>query len=157
MTISCPFCMQINSNPQSVPDLVWEFPNSVAILGRWQFYQGYCVLISREHAHEPIDLPDSSRDGLMSEVWWLSKAIAQAFKPRKLNYELLGNQVEHPHWHIFPRQISDADHMKPVWVRIDREENVPALRSSLEGSVSARASTIACLASILSQIGAPKA
>lgn len=157
MTTICPFCIQIKAIPSSTPDLVWEFPNSVAVLGRWQFYQGYCVLISREHAHEPIDLPALSRDGMMSEVWWLSKAIALAFKPRKLNYELLGNQVEHPHWHLFPRQISDNEHLKPAWVRIDREENNAALRSILEGKPSERASTIASIVTILQELGAPKA
>jgi len=157
MTSNCPFCTQINSIPQPIHELVWEFPHSIAILGRWQFYRGYCVLISREHAHEPIDLPTLSRDGMMSEVWWLSQAIALAFKPRKLNYELLGNQVEHPHWHLFPRQNSDVEHLKPAWVRIDREENNSALRQLLEGMASERASTIASIATILHDLGAPKA
>ncbi|MDQ1520730.1 MAG: hypothetical protein QOI55_1803 [Actinomycetota bacterium] len=45
----------------------------------------------------------------------VAHAIARAFKPRKLNYELLGNGVAHLHWHLFPRYATDAHPNGPVW------------------------------------------
>lgn len=41
--------------------------------------------------------------------------VYRAFKPRKLNYELLGNTDEHLHWHLFPRHVDDPDPKKPLW------------------------------------------
>ena len=52
----------------------------------------------------------------------LARAIEEAFRPRKMNYELLGNQVPHLHWHLFPRYGHDADALKPVWLALDRAE-----------------------------------
>ena len=38
-----------------------------------------------------------------------------SFTPRKLNYELLGNQEAHMHWHLYPRYETDAIPHWPVW------------------------------------------
>jgi len=48
----------------------------------------------------------------MSKV---SEAVYRAFKPLKLNYELLGNGDPHMHWHIFPRSLSEPNPTHPVW------------------------------------------
>lgn len=153
----CPFCVQANLPVHAVNDLVWAFPHGIAILGRWQFFRGYCVLFSRDHAHEPTDLKLECRDGLVSAMWWLARAITEVASPRKLNYELLGNQVEHPHWHLFPRFISDPEHLKPAWIRIDREEGDPGLLPGLEGDPAERPSTISRLQAALRGMGAPSA
>lgn len=154
--MDCPFCAN-SRTPQATRDLVWTFPHSMAILGRWQFFRGYCVLFSRAHAHEPTDLPAKERDGLMSDMWWLARAIAQVTRARKINYELLGNQVEHPHWHLFPRLASDPEHLKPAWVRIDREEGDPKFLPALEGPSGDRPAAIAELQAALKGLGAPTA
>ena len=93
----------------------------------------------------------------MSDMWLLSRAITEVTSPRKLNYELLGNQVEHPHWHLFPRFISDPEHLKPAWIRIDREEGDPTSLPRLEGDPAERSSTISLLQAALSRMGAPSA
>lgn len=48
----------------------------------------------------------------MSEV---AEAVFIAFKPEKLNYELLGNTEKHLHWHIFPRHKDDPLPKVPIW------------------------------------------
>jgi len=51
----------------------------------------------------------------------VAEAVYQAFKPEKLNYELLGNSDDfHLHWHIFPRYNDDPRPEGPVWW-IDRD------------------------------------
>ena len=40
-------------------EIVWQFPHSVAFLGAWQFYHGYCVLVSRGHTTELSGLDDA--------------------------------------------------------------------------------------------------
>lgn len=38
----------------------------------------------------------------------VSEAVYDAFKPDKLNYELLGTgNAIHMHWHLFPRREGD--------------------------------------------------
>jgi diadenosine tetraphosphate (Ap4A) HIT family hydrolase len=62
----------------------------------------------------------------------LARAVEQAFRPLKMNYELLGNQVPHLHWHVFPRYPDDPASLKPVWLALDRAEQDPQERERLE-------------------------
>jgi diadenosine tetraphosphate (Ap4A) HIT family hydrolase len=117
----CPFCRDLNSLQALPPDtVVWEFPHSVAFLGTWQYYQGYCILVARRHVTELFHLEDEVRREYMDEMCILAKAIFECFQPAKLNYELLGNQVPHLHWHIFPRYADDRHALQPVWQRLAR-------------------------------------
>jgi diadenosine tetraphosphate (Ap4A) HIT family hydrolase len=52
----------------------------------------------------------------------LAAAMESCVAPRKLNYELLGNQVPHLHWHLFPRYPQDPEALKPVWLALDRAD-----------------------------------
>lgn len=128
----CPFCVKLARLATLSPDeVVWQFPHSVALLGLWQGFTGYCVLVSRAHATELSRLPDVERRGFLDEMSLLAKAIETAFPPRKMNYELLGNQVPHLHWHLFPRPADDTDPLRPVWFALDRAERDAAERERL--------------------------
>jgi diadenosine tetraphosphate (Ap4A) HIT family hydrolase len=135
----CPFCAKL-SDPDGWPadDIVWRFPHSVAVLGPWQFYTGYCVLIAREHASELSQLGEH-RAAFLHEMSTLAEALEACFQPHKLNYELLGNLVPHLHWHLFPRSANDPDRLRPVWFALDKADTDPAERKRLEtGSFSRR-------------------
>ena len=41
--------------------------------------------------------------------------MAGAFRPDKVNYELLGNMVPHMHWHVVPRFRTDPLWPRPIW------------------------------------------
>jgi diadenosine tetraphosphate (Ap4A) HIT family hydrolase len=120
----CPFCLKLSRLAELSPDeLIWRFSNSVAMLGPWQRFTGYCVLVSRTHAAELSGLSEAERREFLDEMCILAKAIETAFSPRKMNYELLGNQVPHLHWHLFPRSADDRDPLRPVWFALDRAEH----------------------------------
>lgn len=157
-SMDCPFCRKLAALEQ-LPEheVVWRFPNSVAVLGTHQFYRGYCVLISRRHATELSGLSDGERRSYLDEMCLLARAIEQSYRPHKLNYELLGNQVPHLHWHLFPRSKDDSDALKPVWLALDRAERDAALRARLEGSASARPDITSKLRQALRQLDAPVA
>ena len=74
-------------------------------------------------------LPDVSCSSpgavFLEEMAVLAAAIEACFLPLKLNYELLGNQVPHLHWHIFPRSITDPDRRRPVWFALEEAEADP--------------------------------
>jgi diadenosine tetraphosphate (Ap4A) HIT family hydrolase len=132
---TCPFCLKIADKDALPPgEVVWTFPHSVAFLGPWQFYTGYCVLASKRHATELSQLLDDERRGYLDEMALLAKAVERAFQPHKLNYELLGNQVPHLHWHVFPRSLDDTDHLKPVWLALDAAERDQDLKERLQSS-----------------------
>jgi diadenosine tetraphosphate (Ap4A) HIT family hydrolase len=138
----CPFCRHLNRLANLPPgELVWEFPHSVALLGNWQIFPGYCVLIARTHATELFQLPPAERKAYLDEMCLLAAAIDRAFTPRKLNYELLGNQVPHLHWHLFPRPDDDSDPFRAVWFAIERAKDNSTLDLQMRCSQRSRAET----------------
>jgi diadenosine tetraphosphate (Ap4A) HIT family hydrolase len=151
----CLFCRKLD-DLAALPahEVVWPFPHGVALLGPWQLYRGYCVLVSRRHAEELHDLDDAERRAYLDEMCLLARAVARAFRPVKLNYELLGNQVRHLHWHLFPRHADDPDPRRPVWFALDRAESDPEMRRRLHGHGDP-AAVAAALRQALQELGAP--
>jgi diadenosine tetraphosphate (Ap4A) HIT family hydrolase len=154
----CPFCRKLAALDELAPtDVVWQFPHSVALLGPWQFYHGYCLLVSRRHARELSQLDPAERRHYLDEMCLLACAIEEAFHPHKLNYELLGNQVPHLHWHLFPRSPQDPDALKPVWLALDRAERDAAERQRLQAGPLDRAATTERLRRQLQSLSSPRA
>jgi diadenosine tetraphosphate (Ap4A) HIT family hydrolase len=151
--VPCPFCGKLQALPDA--DVVWQFPHSVALLGPWQFYHGYCILIARKHATELSHLGHVERQAYFNEMYLLAHAIELAHRPHKLNHELLGNQVPHLHWHLFPRYADDPDRLRPVWFALDQAERDPAVRQVLEGGQHERPATVAKLQRALQFQDAP--
>lgn len=88
---------------------------SKAYLHDDQFFPGWTVIVLQRHATELFDLTPTERMQLMEDVATLAKALSQAYAARKINYELLGNQLPHIHWHIIPRLANDPAPLDPVW------------------------------------------
>lgn len=105
----------------------------MAWLGEFQFYRGYCLLVSRRHATELSGLSVEERTAYLEEMCLLAKAIETAFRPHKMNYELLGNKVPHLHWHLFPRYLQDPNHLKPVWLDLELAGRDPGARERFKG------------------------
>jgi diadenosine tetraphosphate (Ap4A) HIT family hydrolase len=152
----CVFCRRLAALG-SLPagEIVWSFPHSVAFLGTWQYYHGYCTLIARTHATELSQLADAERRSYLDEMCLLARAIEAYARPHKLNYEMLGNQVPHLHWHVFPRSAADPDVLKPVWLALDRAEREPELRQRYETGPRTREAIAADLRQHLASLGAP--
>src|SRR5262249_9611990 len=120
---NCAFCQKLCDLEHTAPnEVVWSVPHSVAPLGPSQVLPGYCILIARRHATELNQLPNGVRRDFFDELCLLARAVEDTFQPHKLNYEMLGNQVPHLHWHLFPRYRHDPDCRKPVWLALDRAE-----------------------------------
>jgi diadenosine tetraphosphate (Ap4A) HIT family hydrolase len=152
----CPLCRKLTSLDRLPPsDVVWQFPRSVALLGPWQYYHGYCVLVARTHVRELSELAEAERREYLVEMCLLAAAIESCFRPHKLNYELLGNQVPHPHWHLFPRSQDDPEALKPVWLALDRAERDPSERFRLETGPQPRGATAESLRHYLRTQGVP--
>ena len=151
MTDPCPLCKKLSELPDD--ELVWQFPHSVALLGPWQFHTGYCVLISRSHYAEIHLMPAPERSAFLDEMVLLSQAISTTFQPRKMNCELLGNQVPHLHWHLFPRRHDDPDTLKAVWLALDRAGRDEAEKQRLLAAPIPRAEIVQRLRRTLQTLG----
>jgi diadenosine tetraphosphate (Ap4A) HIT family hydrolase len=121
---------------------VGDLAVSRAYLNADQFFPGWLFVVLGRHATELYELSAPERHALVDDVSRAARALAEVFRPVKMNYELLGNQVAHIHWHLIPRLSSDPDPRWPVW-RVAHEpqtlapgalrERIEAIRRALEG------------------------
>lgn len=91
------------------PFFVAETRTGFVVLGDFQFFRGYTLLLSKEHKRELHELDPETRKAFVWEMSEVAAAVIRAFNPVKLNYELLGNTDEHMHWHLFPRHHDDPN------------------------------------------------
>lgn len=99
------------------PFFVTELESGYVVLGDFQEWRGYALLLCKECKPELHDLSPSMRTQFLADMALLAEAVWNVFKPAKLNYEALGNLVQHLHWHIFPRYADEPDRTSPVWLR----------------------------------------
>jgi diadenosine tetraphosphate (Ap4A) HIT family hydrolase len=143
---NCGICALIaRIRSETLDDFVAELPSSYLILGDAQFYRGYCVMLAKRHATELFLMPTDEARALLDDMRLAAEGIAAATQPWKMNYECLGNQEAHVHWHLFPRYQSDALRSSPVWVRTESERKVSlpgperaALLAELREQIAAR-------------------
>jgi len=104
MKKKCPLCARIALiRKGGEPGVIREFRQSVLVLGANQHFRGYAVLILKRHLRESHQLSPAGRRQLFAELMKAGEAVWRAFRPWKLNYASLGNEVPHVHWHIIPR------------------------------------------------------
>ena len=121
-TRTCGICSRIQSiKTGENPFFVVELKTGYVVLGDYQTFPGYTLFLLKEHAEELHELDAETKKEFLIEMSIVAKAIGKAFKPYKLNYELLGNTDRHLHWHIFPRYKDDPASGKPVWVLSKRK------------------------------------
>ena len=61
------------------------------------------------------DLPIPRQQQVFAEVARAANAIRATLGPLRINYECLGNQVPHIHWHIIPRHPDDPTPKLAIW------------------------------------------
>jgi diadenosine tetraphosphate (Ap4A) HIT family hydrolase len=117
----CLICERIKLIHEGInPYFVAELETGYVVIGDHQYFQGYTLFLCKEHKHELHDLDPKMKEKFLIEMSVAAEAVYKAFKPDKLNYELLGNGDSHLHWHLFPRRLSEPDPRSPVW-RTDRK------------------------------------
>jgi diadenosine tetraphosphate (Ap4A) HIT family hydrolase len=114
--VGCDLCARVaraerGENPHAVVRTATGYVNLADI----QYHEGYTVFVAKRCVAELHELPTLERDKFLHEMALVAEAVFEAFGPRKLNYELLGNGAPHLHWHLFPRHADDARPSGPVW------------------------------------------
>ena len=92
-----------------------DFDQSIAYLHDDQFFPGWTLLVLKRHATEIWELERGERHALMDGVADVARALAAVYDAKKMNYELLGNELPHIHWHLVPRRADDPAPRRPVW------------------------------------------
>ncbi len=108
-------CSACNGSWPKAHHLIADLGLSKAYLYDDQFFPGWTVVVFKRHATELFHLAPTERIQLMEEVTLAAKTLAQVFDAKKINYELLGNQLPHIHWHLIPRLATDPAPLEPVW------------------------------------------
>lgn len=112
MAADCVMCARVaGEGPLFIADL----GTSRAYLNEDQFFAGWVFVVLKHHALELYDLEPQERASLIEEVSRVARALADVYRPVKMNYELLGNKVPHIHWHLVPRLPDDPEPGWPVW------------------------------------------
>jgi diadenosine tetraphosphate (Ap4A) HIT family hydrolase len=112
----CEICERIQQCENGThPGLISETSTGWAVLGDSQFFRGYSLLLCKSPHTELDELAPDVRWKYLQEMSLLAEAVRRVVQPHKLNYEALGNQVHHLHWHIFPRQADEPGVKQPVW------------------------------------------
>lgn len=113
---NCLVCDRIKEIKEGVNShFVKELETGYVVLFDYQFYEGYTLFLSKVHVDELHELDAEYKQKYLNEMTIVAKAVYQAFRPDKLNYELLGNKYPHLHWHIVPRRKSDPKNETAIW------------------------------------------
>ena len=105
------------------PYFVRELETGYVVIGDHQRFEGYSLLLCKEHATELSQLAPDFRAAFLRDMAVTAEAVQNAFHPDKLNYELLGAGIgRHMHWHIFPRRRGDTEKPGPVWLTKDMND-----------------------------------
>lgn len=103
------------------PYFVKELETGYVVIGDNQHFKGYALLLYKNHNYtELFQMNMDERTKFMQEMTIVAEAVYRAFKPEKMNYELLGMGDAHLHWHLYPRREGDIENYGnhgrgPVW------------------------------------------
>jgi len=104
------------------PTVITRMRSGFAVLGDTQFLPGYCVLLAVPQVTHLTDLPLPDRRDFLVDMGLLGEAIECVYRPRRTNYEILGNTDTYVHAHVWARYEWEAKEYigGPVW-RYPRE------------------------------------
>jgi diadenosine tetraphosphate (Ap4A) HIT family hydrolase len=106
-----------------------------------QFFPGWTLVVLNRHATELWQLTRDERHALIDGVADVAEALAVVYEATKLNYELLGNELPHIHWHLVPRRADDPAPRRPVWTHPHETRSLsPAEQRARIGAIRARLS-----------------
>jgi diadenosine tetraphosphate (Ap4A) HIT family hydrolase len=119
------------------PHFVAELAESYVVLADEQAYRGWCILLLKDHHEHLADLSLDRQTRLWEDVAKVAAAMTREFEPVRINYECLGNELHHIHWHVIPRYANDPALQAPVWMR-SREDRHVILKPDDEAAMVAR-------------------
>lgn len=120
IVVSCPICTEnAVSDEGTDPWFVSRLQTGYVRLNPNQYFRGALFFVAKDCVREVFDLNRTVRDLHLNEMAEVAAALNDAFTPRKLNVESLGNGVPHLHWWLTPRYETDPRPYAPIWEDLD--------------------------------------
>lgn len=129
----CVFCKLLEKKGNT---FISNMSVSTAFLNLNQNFHGRAIVVFKKHATDIMELSTEEMNRFASDMRKIAKAVKKSLKPGKLNYAILGNKVEHLHWHIYPRYKNDGRWGKSPWADGERflaEKEYSKLASKIRG------------------------
>lgn len=92
-----------------------ELPHSFVFVYNDQYFPYRTVVVYREHKEDLLALEAEQAHGLFCDLLVVAAAVARVVPDRRMNYAMLGNRARHLHWHIIPRDPTQADADRAPW------------------------------------------
>ena len=102
MDMNCAYCAE-GKLVDAFGIKIGELPASKVYLFKEQSHKGRCIVASKFHVSEMIELSEADRNAFMADVCKVANAIHALFKPAKVNYGAYGDTGHHLHFHLVPK------------------------------------------------------
>jgi diadenosine tetraphosphate (Ap4A) HIT family hydrolase len=111
---NCEMCASERVDSDGYGIRIYSTKQVDAVLQRANIQRGYTLVIWRgRHVVEPYELSAKEAAEYWLDVLKVAKALAEYYRPLKMNYETLGNTVPHLHTHLVPRYRIDPAPGRP--------------------------------------------
>ena len=111
---NCPFCKLLGKKDND-ETFVCQMQSGSLYVHRDQCFRGRCIFILNTHIEEVTHMDMDQFSKFSDEMLIIAKSIKRIFRPALINVALLGNGIQHLHWHIIPRYENDPNWGKPPW------------------------------------------
>ena len=102
MDMNCSYCAE-GKLVDAFGIKIGELPASKVYLFKEQSHKGRCIVASKFHVSEMIELDEENRNKFMDDVCKVAQAIHKLFAPAKVNYGAYGDTGHHLHFHLVPK------------------------------------------------------
>ena len=102
MDMNCAYCAE-GALVDAFGIKIGELPSSKVYLFKEQSHKGRCIVASKFHVSEMVDLSEADRNAFMEDVCKVANAIHALFRPAKVNYGAYGDTGCHLHFHLVPK------------------------------------------------------
>jgi diadenosine tetraphosphate (Ap4A) HIT family hydrolase len=107
------------------PTVICKVSSGWVVLGDLQFLKGYSLLLADPTVKDINILPKTRRIEFLYEMSVVGDALLEVTDAYRINYEILCNNDQQLHAHIFPRYLSEPDELRKgaPWEYVKRKIN----------------------------------
>lgn len=112
--IGCAMCESNRPDSDRYGIRIMATEHTDSVLQRADVQRGYTLVIWRgRHVTEPFELTKEEAAAYWQDVLTVARALMHHYRPLKMNYETLGNNLPHLHTHLIPRYVQDPAPGRP--------------------------------------------
>ena len=108
MDMNCAYCAE-GKLVDAFGIKIGELPASKVYLFKEQSHKGRCIVASKFHVSEMVELSEADRNAFMADVCKVANAIHKLFCPAKVNYGAYGDTGHHLHFHLVPKYTGEFE------------------------------------------------